>query len=108
MADEYIKRSDIGLTGFEIFMCDGDYKAALELLLKKIESIPSADVVPVVHGEWINQGGWETANPVNCELWICSHCQKAVWISDGGDAESLLQNDYKYCPYCGADMRGET
>ena len=47
MADEYIKRKDIGLTDFEIFMCDGDYKVALELLLKKIESIPSADVVEI-------------------------------------------------------------
>lgn len=47
MAD-YIKREDAGLTNFEIFMCDGDYKVALKTLLEKIENIPSADVVEVV------------------------------------------------------------
>lgn len=33
--DDYIKRSGIGLTDFEIVMCNGDYKEALKMLLKK-------------------------------------------------------------------------
>lgn len=38
--DDYIRRSDIGLTDFEIVMCDGNYKQALEMLLTKIEKAP--------------------------------------------------------------------
>ncbi len=45
---EYIERGKIGLTDFEIAMCNGDYKKGLKMLLDKIESIPAADVRPVV------------------------------------------------------------
>lgn len=45
---EYIEREKIGLTDFEIVMCNGDYKDAFRRLLDKIESIPAADVRPVV------------------------------------------------------------
>lgn len=36
-----IDSSAIGLTGFEIVMCDGDYKEALKMLLEKIERAPT-------------------------------------------------------------------
>ena len=35
---------DIGLTDFEIVMCDGDYKEALTMLCRKIENAPEAIV----------------------------------------------------------------
>ena len=41
----YIDVENIGLTDFEIFTCNGDYKEALKLLLTKIENAPTADVV---------------------------------------------------------------
>ena len=36
-----IDSSAIGLTDFEIVMCDGNYKEALTMLLKKIERAPT-------------------------------------------------------------------
>lgn len=45
---DYIRRSDLGLTDFEIIMCDGDYKEGIKILLEKIEKAPAADVVEVV------------------------------------------------------------
>ncbi len=35
--DDCIRRSDIGLTDFEIVMCNGDYKEGLKMLLDKVE-----------------------------------------------------------------------
>ncbi len=46
---DYIKRDKIGLSDFEIAMCNGDYKAGLKMLLDKINSIPAEDVEPVVY-----------------------------------------------------------
>lgn len=46
--EEYIARSKLGLSDFEIIMCNGDYKKALKILLEKIEKAPAADVVEVV------------------------------------------------------------
>ena len=50
---EYVKKEDIGLTDFEIILCKGDYKAALKMLLDKIENLPTADVIERKKGEWI-------------------------------------------------------
>ena len=46
--EDYIARSKLGLSDFEIIMCNGDYKEALKILLEKIEKAPAADVVEVV------------------------------------------------------------
>ena len=47
---------------------------------------PTADVVEVVHGEWIY-------NKIS-QLWECSACHE----------EEIRTTTY--CPHCGADMRG--
>ena len=47
---------------------------------------PTADVVEVQHGEWIEEGG---------KIPECSICKKISWFK--GD----------YCTHCGADMRGD-
>ena len=52
-----------------------------------IESVPAADVRPVVRGRWENFRGKPR----------CSKC-KAVWPED--------YYDHNFCPRCGADMRG--
>ena len=69
----------------------GDYAAAWS----KIRQLPAADVVPVVHGEWI-------VNPKREYDYICSVC--------GGDApEDRWRNNAiltPYCPNCGAKMDG--
>ena len=64
---------------------------------------PTADVVEVRHGEWVEKTeplGWSDVNCIEC-----SACGES-WITD----EELCVDDYKdgwkYCPHCGADMRG--
>lgn len=57
---------------------------------KMVEDISAADVRPVVHGEWE-----VIRDPYGkIEGWICK-C----------GSESRIKSDF--CPYCGADMRGE-
>ena len=59
-----------------------------------IDSAPSIDIEPK-RGEWLE---W-----IDCEgevFWKCSACGQA---SEASAADIL----YKFCPFCGADMRGK-
>lgn len=59
-----------------------------------IDSIPTADVAPVVHGRWSDAGFGEL--PKHAPYgWACSAC--------GGIS---FNNEYIYCPNCGAKMDG--
>ena len=92
--DEQIALCDKALNSFGISMKD-EYavkveKASLVAYKEQLESIPAADVVPVVHGEWAD----------NNDIWLCNNCGKWIDILQG-DA------DMNFCPNCGADMRGE-
>ena len=51
-------------------------------LSKIIDGIPTADVQPVVSGEWIGHVGY----------YECPICHK------------LAVTEYNYCPFCGAKM----
>ena len=94
---EYIEReavyrafsTDEALSGYE--------KAYCREIIKKI---PSADVAPVRHGEWILghvEPGYFT--PGGNRPWICSKCKQVVsW--------SLARPEYNYCHNCGANMDG--
>ena len=87
----YIEREKIGLTNFEILLCNHDYKEALKMLLDKIENIPAADVRPVVRGRWVKP----TRVP-DSMLSECSVC--------GFDTGAYTFN---FCPNCGTDMMEE-
>ena len=94
---------------------DGDaflhYSASLYRTVASKECVPSADVVPVVHGEWIKQGKQMIINLENAREQYaalgyphrneyrlqCSVCGKITMV-DGGIV-------YEYCPHCGSDMR---
>lgn len=67
--DEYIKKSDIGLTDFEIILCKGDYKEALLMLFDKIEHLPAADVRPVVFCRDCKHSTLWYSNKSRCFLW---------------------------------------
>lgn len=56
-----------------------------EICTQEINSIPVADVAPVVHGRWKRYGR---------NLGECSNCGEIVNIR------------YNYCPNCGAKMDG--
>lgn len=52
-----------------------------------IQSAPVADVVEVVHGEWIKNNGERS----------CMYC---------GFTYYSIDHDFNYCPHCGAKMDG--
>lgn len=64
-----------------------------------IENLPTADVAPVVHGEWLrSDDDWNSLTTIQCS--ICGE----EWCFETDDDVSLL--NYKYCPNCGAKMDG--
>lgn len=55
-----------------------------------LAEMPAADVVPVVHGEWLlRHEGYG-------HYWECSSCHKNPCI--------YVTKDTRYCPNCGAKM----
>lgn len=64
----------------------------MEMLKRRIEQIPAADVAPVVHGRWVYHN-FDT---------ICSECRKSA-IFD----EWEQQAETEFCPHCGAKMDEE-
>ena len=81
MAD-YIEREALKA----VFEEDGHLSAYVE---EMIDSIPAADVRPVVMGRWIDTDNYY-------QRWKCSVCD-----SHTRDARP------PFCPNCGADMRPE-
>ena len=83
--------------------CEGLYEAT-----ELVNDIPTADVVPVVHGRWIpiresEMTGWqpELAGRDPIGGYVCSACKEES-VFDCND-EFVLSN---YCPNCGAKMDG--
>ncbi len=72
--------------------------------VEDIGNIPSADVVEVVHGEWK-----ETTQPLGFEEVKCATCSACNddWIMDEDVCIDDYKTHWKYCPNCGADMRGD-
>lgn len=64
-----------------------------------IESIPRADVRPVVRGKWIDMGDF-----ISCSS--CNATRLKEFESDYGKAMRLDART-NFCPNCGADMREE-
>lgn len=62
-----------------------------------VKNVPDADVVEVVHGEWIDH-----VNPRNDDDWACSNCG-SYFVFEAGDP---IANGTNYCPHCGARMDG--
>lgn len=62
--------------------------ATKEEILQMVADMPSEDVQPVVHGEWINIFDEDESK--------CSECGKLYYYP--------VTRGYKYCPSCGAKM----
>lgn len=67
---------------------------ATTLIKHIVADYPSADVKPVVYGEWID-------TPDNASV-ICSYCG-SDWDAFDNDVHR-----FAFCPACGANMRGKT
>ena len=87
-ADEFIKRSDaINEAICAVYWALNQHgNVSGQVIIDRFNAIPSADVQPVVHGEWKWRNGGE--------------CSKCGFHNDNFD--------YNFCPNCGADMRGGT
>ena len=57
----------------------------LDMVLKDLEKLPIADVVPVIHAKLLDP------NPYG----LCSHCKYLIDIRD----------KFNYCPNCGAILK---
>ena len=69
-----------------------------EICAQEINSIPAADVVPVVHGRWDDSGRYTF--PSGSTAVRCTNCGCALT-----EGEYHL-NNWNYCPVCGAKMDG--
>lgn len=58
---------------------------------------PSADVVEVVHGKWIN---------IICYGDYCLGYCSVCWTLQGATFPSALKEGFRYCRWCGAKMDG--
>ena len=63
---------------------------------KQIADAPTIEAEPVRHGYWENANG----RP-NTYIRKCSVCGKEAYFCGRGCS-------YKFCPNCGADMRGDS
>ena len=82
-----IEKADYTLIANDADSCKSDY------LREIIESVPAADVVPVVHGRWI-----EKTVPEGCRYFECSNC--------GAYENRHTAIKGYYCWRCGAKMDG--
>ena len=81
--------------------CSTDLCETVEIAIQTLSAESTADVRENVRGEWIDCGvhgewAWEQDGHGNFwHIWKCSKC------------EHTTDNCSKYCPNCGADMRGK-
>ena len=91
-----------------------DYTAAIDALddsndayikeNERLKNAPTIDAVPVVHGEWISEWGGCLGYTLTVKCSICG--AEALYRYDGDDTD--VDRVYsRYCPNCGAKMKGE-
>lgn len=97
---DYIKRTDAVKIAEKYGLANGSvlgrHTGLADCIARDISELPAADVAEVVHGRWIDGVEDFTCGNHNAE---CSICRCYVsW--DGCD------EDFNYCPNCGAKMDG--
>lgn len=76
--------------------------AGIDQALRIIKEQPTADVEVVRHGYWKHSQsplGWQ-----DIDVAVCSECGEE-WVLEDWDIEEFSEW-HKFCPICGADMRG--
>ena len=104
MADKYVKVSDIEEYCNTYSAClQGKGQSVAQAALRRVKEYAienSADVQPIRRGRWEQIG----ENSAKCTA--CGGVLKSNGIDKTGKA-LIFNAVYHYCPYCGADMRGE-
>lgn len=88
--DEYIKKEEaLRVISDVLFETDPSGKEQIAVLKcsHSVRDLPTADVVPNIHGSWRNSG------VPGSMLYVCSRC--------GFDTGAY---SFRYCPHCGARM----
>ena len=82
------------------------YSAGINWGLNTITDAPTADVVEVVHGEWLDHADQTSTEFGRMDL-KCSVC--GVFADDfiGGTEDWFCSDKPNYCPNCGAKMDGK-
>ena len=91
MPEKYIKASDCEKYFYE-HLDDVHIAGAMNA----IDEMPAADVAPVRHGHWIAEANWTLGD----YYYTCSICREDFYMIVGTPSD----NNYKYCPHCGARM----
>ena len=73
-------------------------------LVHAIKDIPSADVMEVRHGEWLEKETFHDENADVISEWQSARC--SVCNKYNTTPYLYYFTDYNFCPNCGADMRG--
>ena len=95
--DNYISREEI-TNRLHVYAITVDTTNTLSSVLRNIvRDTPAADVRPVVRGEWRKSGFSLRGVPI----FSCSFCKESLETS----SEFIMKTTY--CPFCGADMRGD-
>lgn len=89
---EYIQRETL----LERAEYDNNYR--LIIPAETLKAAPAADVVPVVHGEWVRPH-WKNSN----FCYDCSVCGNEVMHQEYRWRDKKI---YPICPWCGAKMDG--
>ena len=86
----------------DILIADLIYRNCLPATVKRaIKEAPTADVVEVRHGEWVeDERTYCGAGRCNYKCTVCGKLISAV-------RRDTTEHLYPYCPNCGAKMDGE-
>ena len=66
-----------------------------ETFLGSIDRTPAIEAKPVVHAHWVTDFDFDPEEEQELYFYFCSKCKNELF----GNKE-----DFKYCPYCGAQM----
>jgi hypothetical protein len=82
-----------------------------EWYYRNIKELPAADVVEVVHGEWIIKSEiHKMFDDVDEEMYVeCPFCKRTYYVPQTYDEEEIIayaREQYPFCN-CGAKMDGE-
>ena len=108
MSKEYIEREVLLQKLQKIADRSGMGAAIASIIIQLVQSLPAADVEPVIHAKWEmveEEKFWicnmeeslKTGKPTKIKLPVCSHCKTKF---------GTLVLGYKRCPECGAIMDG--
>jgi len=96
---DYILRQDVfKLTTKKNSIWDAVTDASDRGLTEIINSIPAADVRPVVHGDWQGEADGYADGELVYDMWSCSAC--GAYFEEWDE-----RPPWNFCPNCGADMR---